>query len=321
VGRQEIRWGRADRFNPTDNLTPYDYLNPFSEGRLPVLAAKANLYIDRTGLEAAWVPFFTPTRLPLLDQRWFPRLVTSTTVPVGPSGQMVAADLSYQDGQITFPARRFENGQWGLRWNQLVPGAEFSISYFDGYDNIPFFRPTATVVSVVDQRPQILVTLNREYQRMHVPGADFATALGPVGIRGELAYLALDHTSPGNQDRLVFIVGLDRTWGDWFVNAQYTDQVGGGTLPAGVALFPNQGLRSTILYRVERTLGPSQSVGLRGAWGVRDGGVLLQPQYNVILSDAWRLKVGLTVFLGPRSSYLGEYRDNTNLEMQLRYTF
>ena len=43
LGTQQVRWGRADGFNPTDNVNPYDYSYPFSTQRLavPTSAARA----------------------------------------------------------------------------------------------------------------------------------------------------------------------------------------------------------------------------------------------------------------------------------------
>jgi hypothetical protein len=320
LGKQEIRWGRADGFNPTDNLVPYDYLNIVAEERIPVPAAKMDVYIGDTRLEAAWIPWFTPTRLPLLNQRWFPRLPTSTKAPLGPMGEEIDVALAFDDGRIDFPARTLRNGQWGVRWNQVVGGGEFSLSYFDGFDDLPVFRPTTAPQPLVAVRPQLLITLDREYHRMRVFGADYASALGPFGVRGELAYFDVESSAPLNRDRLVFVIGLDRTWGDWFAIVQYTDQIPARDVQDAL-VFPDQGLRSAILYRIERTLSGSQSIEIKGVIGVRDRDFLVQMGYNVALSDAWRLKAGITFLGGPRSSYLGQYRDNNYVNLQLRYSF
>ncbi len=320
LGKQEIRWGRADGFNPTDNLVPYDYLNVVAEERIPVPAVKADAYIGNTRLETAWIPWFTPTRLPLLHQRWFPRLPTSTKAPLGPMGEEIDVDLTFQDGRIDFPARTFSNGQWGVRWNQVLRGGEFSLSYFDGFDDFPLFRPTTELLPPVAVRPRLLVTLDREYHRMRVLGADFASELGPFGVRGELAYFDVEHTAPINRDRLTFVIGVDRTWGDWFAIVQYTDQIPARDVQ-GAPIFPDRGLRSSIVYRIERTLSAAQSIELKGAIGVREGDVLVQVGHSIALADAWRLKTGVTFLSGPQTSYLGQYRNNNYLNLQLRYSF
>jgi hypothetical protein len=164
----------------------------------------------------------------------------------------------------------------------------------------------------------MLISLGREYYRVRVAGADFASHLGPFGIRGEAAYF--DQTDPANRDHLLFVVGLDRSWGDWFAIVQYAGQRVSGNL-AGTALFPDLGLGSAMLYRIERTLGPSRSIEVKGAVRLRDGDFYLQPLYNVALANNWRLKIGATLFGGPRDAYLGQFRDNGHLTMQLRYTF
>jgi hypothetical protein len=129
-----------------------------------------------------------------------------------------------------------------------------------------------------------------------------------------------DQTDPGNRDHLLFVFGLDRTWGDWFVIVQYAGQKVSQSL-AGSAVFPDLGLRSTALLRVERNVGPSQSFEIKGALRLRDGDLVLQPCYSIALSNRWKLKVGATLFGGPREGFLGQYRDSSHLNLQLRYTF
>ena len=319
LGKQQIRWGRADGFNPTDNLIPYDYLDTFSDRRIAVPAVKADAYLARAHFEAAWVPFYTPTRLPLLGQRWFPRLPSSVRIVPAPGAGPVDVDLTYRDLGGPLPARTFGNGQWGVRYNQIVPSAEFSLSYLDGFDDIAFFRTVSTPVAPPAlQRPQALVDFHREYYRVKVAGADFASQIGPFAIRGEAAYF--DQTDPNNLDHLLFVIGLDKTWGDWFAIVQYAGQKVNGRVQ-NAAIFPDLGLRSTMIYRIERTLRPSRSIEIKGALRLRDGDFFVQPLYNVALSNKWRLKIGATIFAGALDSYLGQFRGNSHLNLQLIYTF
>jgi hypothetical protein len=118
-GKQQIRWGRADGFNPTDNIIPYDYLDTFADERLAVPSLKADVYFGRTNFEWVWVPFYTPTRLPILGQRWFPQLPKSAQ----------DFDLVYRDLEGPLPASTLGNGQWGLRYNQILSKREFSFSF------------------------------------------------------------------------------------------------------------------------------------------------------------------------------------------------
>ncbi len=326
LGKQEIRWGRADFFSPTDNVMPYDYLNIVTYNRIPVPAAKTDVYIGGAHVEAVWVPLFIPTRLPLLNQRWFPSFSPSGKAPLGPQGEDVDVDFAFRDGEVNFPARTLTNGQWGLRWNQQVRHAEFSLSYFDGFDDIASFRPTTSLLGG-GPRPLFLITLNREYHQVRVVGADGASALGPFGIRGEVAHFAYD--DPARRDRVTFVGGIDRTWEDWFAIVEYVDQITtssqrGTIFPGqrdGSLVFPDEGLRSMILYRIEWTINSFQSLEFRGAVGVRPGDEMVQFVYDKALSDQWRMKLIAALFGGPRTSYWGQYSDNGFLALELRYTF
>jgi hypothetical protein len=151
-----------------------------------------------------------------------------------------------------------------------------------------------------------------------VAGFDFASELGPLGVRGEAAYF--DQTDPNNLDHLLYVIGVDKTWGDWFAILQYADQIVNGRL-TGQALFPDLGFRSTLICRIERTLGPSRSVEIKSALRLRDGDYFLQSIYHVTLSNRWGLKVGAAVFSGDPNGYLGEFRDNSHINLQLTYSF
>jgi len=308
AGQQQIRWGRADGFNPTDNLVPYDYLDTFADQRLPVTAVKADLYVGRARFEAAWIPFVTPTRLPLPGQRWFPGSLPEP----GPLREITPV---FVNGTSVFPARTLGNGQVAVRWNQVVPRAEFSVSYFDGFDDLPFFSvgkiPEAGAGSPI-------LPLDRRYYRLQAAGADFASDLGPFGIRGETAYFNI--TDPSDRDHLLYVIGLDRAWGDWSAIIQYADQWLSAPLPE-TAVFPELAFRSTLTARIEKALGPSGSFEIKGAVRLRDGDFVVQPLYSLALRGDWRLKIGATIFGGPRDTYFGQFRDNMNLMLSLRYSF
>lgn len=64
VGRQVIRWGRADEVNPVDNFTPEnfkEYVNfDRADRKWPVLAAYLKqFFTDRISWEGIWIPFFS----------------------------------------------------------------------------------------------------------------------------------------------------------------------------------------------------------------------------------------------------------------------
>ena len=71
LGRQFIRWGKADILNPTDRFAPKDYLgNVVNQDFLGVVAARVTVDFGNDSLDLVWQPWFTPSRTPLLNQRW-----------------------------------------------------------------------------------------------------------------------------------------------------------------------------------------------------------------------------------------------------------
>jgi hypothetical protein len=123
VGRQFIRWGKADILNPTDRFAPKDYLsNVIEPDFLGVVAARITVEQGSNSYEAVWQPYFTPSRTPLLNQRW-------TVIPEQ------AAGISIEDDGARYPGR----SQFGARWNHVGSGYEYSLSFFDGYNYLPLF--------------------------------------------------------------------------------------------------------------------------------------------------------------------------------------
>ncbi len=121
VGKQFIRWGKVDILNPTDRFAPRDYLNVVDTEFLPVTGARATAQATaQDSFEVVWLPRFTPSRIPLLDQRW-------TALPAE------APLVRIVDGGAVLPA----GSQTGLRWSHVGNRAEYSLSFFDGFNHLP----------------------------------------------------------------------------------------------------------------------------------------------------------------------------------------
>src|SRR5262249_35429594 len=99
IGKQFIRWGNADILNPTDRFAPRDYLNVINTDLLPVIGGRAAVQFGTETVEAVWVPQLTPSRLPLINQRW-------TVLPPASEGFTII------DGGSVFP----KGSQVGARW-------------------------------------------------------------------------------------------------------------------------------------------------------------------------------------------------------------
>ncbi len=120
LGKQFIRWGKADVVNPTDRFAPRDFVNLVDTEFLAVTGARAVVQHRSETFEGVWLPRFTPSRVPLFDQRW-------TVLPAE------AAQVAIVDAGPELPG----GPQVGLRWGHVGGGFEYSLSFFDGFNYLP----------------------------------------------------------------------------------------------------------------------------------------------------------------------------------------
>lgn len=187
AGRQVEVWGRADRLNPTDNLSPRDFttLSTSDEDqRLGLAIARADLAIsDAIRLSAYWVPEFRPNEL-----------------------------LLRAPDDFATDRRNWDLKQFAAKLDKSGGAVDWSVSYYEGRDRIYDLAPQSSALAV-------------HYSRMRVYGADLATNLGPFGFRAEAAYF--DTKFDGVENPLVrrpefwAVAGLDRPFGgDTYINVQ-----------------------------------------------------------------------------------------------------
>ncbi|MDA3789708.1 MAG: AMIN domain-containing protein, partial [Desulfobacula sp.] len=74
IGRQIIRWGKADQISPVDTLNPQDmreFIIPeYEERKIPIWMADLNLFFDKFILEGVFIPFFEKSRMDYFGTDW-----------------------------------------------------------------------------------------------------------------------------------------------------------------------------------------------------------------------------------------------------------
>lgn len=70
AGKQFVRWGKTDILNPTDRFAPRDFLNVVDNDFLAITAARVLYGTQANTIEVVVSPRLTPSRVPLLDERW-----------------------------------------------------------------------------------------------------------------------------------------------------------------------------------------------------------------------------------------------------------
>jgi hypothetical protein len=295
IGKQFVRWGKADILNPTDRFAPRDFLEVTEDEFLAVIGARAQYSRGPHSIDLVWVPTFTPSRTPLIGRRW---------APVQPQTFGAAG---FRDLESVFPDR----SQYGARWNLLGPGFEFSWSYFDGFSHLPQFA----VLPVSDEP---LIALQRTYAPLRMAGADAAVPLRWFTVKGEIA--ALFTTSPTTDDVVLYVVQLERQSGELSVVAGYAGEVV-TERRSQLGFAPDRGLTRAFLGRAGYTINATSEISFEAAVRQNLDGVWITGEYSEAIGAHWRATVAGTGIAGDPRDFIGQYNRNSHVLATLRYSF
>lgn len=199
AGRQRIKWGTADKINPTDVINPYDAEDIWDFGRhLGSEAIDLKYYRNKWRFEAVWVPYFRKARLPLGEMKDvfmnygnIPSGIlvnVSDTLPLLPFGLHVNS-FSLSDNLPSSDLIR--SGSWSFKAGLQIFGFDFSLSYQYIRDGFPLPASTKIGIDSIDMifpfNAYLNTTTTLVYPRFHVAGLDLAGSIGNIGIWFEAA--------------------------------------------------------------------------------------------------------------------------------------
>jgi hypothetical protein len=293
LGRQFIRWGKADILNPTDRFAPKDYLgNVVNQDFLGVVAARVTVDFGNDSLDLVWQPWFTPSRTPLLNQRW-------TAVPEEAQG------VAIQDLGARYPG----GSQYGARWNHIGSGYEYSLCFFDGFNTLPLFDVKFDPLSNT-------VGLQRYYSELRLYGADAAVPLPWFTVKGEGAYFT--SSTPDTDQYALYVIQLERQVKEWSIVGGYAGEV---LTRAGNPLqfAPDRGFARAFTGHAGWTIDPNRSLAVEAV--VRGGGSFTRFEYSQTYGQHWRATAGFAWIRGNMTDFIGEYHRNSYASLAIRYSF
>lgn len=294
IGKQFIRWGRADIIYPTDRFAPRDYLNVIDSDLLPVIAARASIQFGSETLEAIWSPQLTPSRLPLPDQRW-------AVIPPE------AAGLTLVDGG----SANVDGAQYGGRWRHTGSRLETALSFFQGENHHPdieaHFQPQTAELAILRVHPSV---------RMY--GGDIAIPGRWLTLKGEAAFVI--STNETSDDYVLYVVEIERQIGEWLIDVGYAgEQVRESRVPRIFA--PDRSMARSIIGRAAYTLDPQRTFAIEGAARQNGDGFYGKIEYSQAMTNHWRLILTGVGLAGDPDDFLGQYRRNSHGAVTLRVTF
>jgi hypothetical protein len=304
AGKQFVRWGKADVLNPTDRFAPRDLLEVVDNYFLGVTALRATYERGPYTVDLVWVPLFTPSRMPLANSRWAPSEAAAHTAET--TAALPVADL----GSI-FPSR----SQVGIRWNHLASGFEYSLSFYDGFNNLPRIDIRAN--------PELRRTeVTRVYSPMRMAGADAAWPLRWFTLKGEAGYLWT--TDPFADDYGIYVVQLERQRGEWLFVGGYSGEfvTRNRALSATPVYAFDRGLSNTFLGRASYTIDPLRTLAFEGALRYDASGGWIKAEYSRTFGRHWRATTRADILAGaPGDPFFGRYRRNSSARLTVRYSY
>jgi hypothetical protein len=291
-GKQFIRWGKADILNPTDRFAPKDFLSVTDAEFLAVTAARAIYDTGTDSIDLVWQPRFTPSRTPLLNQRW-------TVLPAG------LENVPLNDLGSQFPGR----SSFGARWNHIGSGYECSASFYDGFNYLPLVQGQAAGVGI---------DVLRRYPALRLYGADAAVPLHWLTVKTEAAY----YTSPDHQqdEYVIYVIQFERQIRELSLVAGYAGDAVTAHSPA-LQFSPERGFARAVLAHAQYTIDVSKSLAVDAAIRQNGKGSWLRSEYSQAFGQHWRATAGFTWIRGEETDFLGQYHRNSFALLAIRYSF
>lgn len=304
VGQQIVVWGRADGFNPTNNITPMNMLvkSPDEDDkRLSNMLVRSYYNLNPVRFEFIWIPVYK-----------------SSTVPVEimplPAGVKLNSDTEEGFSNIS-------DGSFGGKIDLTLPSFGASISFFNGQATTPGIK-----LDLVNVQSPILLL---QPYRMNVIGCDFSTTLSALslGLRGEFAYrmpFEYDNNTYTPSPDFQYVLGIDREFGDLSLILQYfgrfVEDFEELTIPQDPAKmmgytiahknrlisFQTEEITHSAVFRPSWSLlHETLTLEALGSYNFTTEEIYIVPRVSYDITDALIFSVGGDIFAGPDATLYG----------------
>jgi hypothetical protein len=339
LGKQQVAWGQADGITILDRVNPFDlseyWLQDMVDLRIPLWMAnvKYSPKLNST-LQLLVVPDFeqstaAPPGAPLTFRSY-------TLYDSWKKGKNVVEDIQY-------PAKKFENSTFGVQWSDRIGDLDYTFNYLHGY-----YYSASTYTRLYNPAGNRYSFL-REFKQWNMYGTSFNktfTNPGPmkgITLRGDFAYYnrepvyyGVDGSSLGYHlwDNVFWLLGVDKYIATgWLASFQFAQYIMEDAKP-GVT---NRGVPQITLNRY--TYGPADQIENIFSFkltksfmhdrmkpeffwtGTDDNQGRISPKVTYEIKDNLWLTVGAHYFYGKVQDTNGQFRESSQVFMNVKYAF
>ncbi len=355
IGRQKAAWGKADGVDITNVLCPSD-MSSFAamtgdDSKLAVDALRISLSGNQFTADAWWIPFFTPSKLPINEGNSLRQFIVPASVDFPVSGNTVLT-LPVRIDNLKKPELAIWNGEYGLKLSGYFSAFDLSLYGFYGWEDTPMMDYTINYGTANPPYPALpnAILVSGEYERMAMFGADAALPVGETVIRLEAAFFPQRHfqktaekiieekmaaqikaamTGSTAEDvelsikrnQLSGLAGIDWMPSGWTITAQYYCDYVFGELDN---LEREDAYKHGATLSISKTvLNETMELSLSGLVGLNDFDSMISPSVSYSISDQISLGAEAFIFLpGPdEDGEYGAYEDLSSLCIKAKFSF
>jgi len=357
LGKQQVVWGQSDGIPILDRVNPFDlteyWLPDFVDLRIPLwminikYAPKINSVLQlliipdfeqSTSAPPAAPLSFRSYQLFQAFKDWWEG--PPTAIPFKPFSGTVNANIYY-------PAKKFKNSTFGVQWLDRIGELEYTLNFLYGY-----YYSARTYFEGAGGMGTIL-NYGRRFKLWRMYGGSFNrtfTEAGPlqgITLRGDFAYYNDEPVTYGNPDtgssggvhrwdNIFWLIGIDKYVAtNWLVSFQFSQYIMQEAKPGGVD--PNTGTPYVTFNAY--TYGPQDQVEnifslkimtdfmherlkseILWSW-TDDNQGRVSPKINYEIKDNLWLTTGIHYFYGNEYDTNGQFRDKSQVYLNITYTF
>lgn len=307
VGKQEVRWGKADGLPLLDLVNPHDtrefVLGDPNRTRIPLWMANIKRYWGDQSVQLIVSPELRGNRLPDAGSRFY----VQPDLPPGLNAQVKATDT---------PAQVPKNWELGLRWHDQIGSLELNGLVYRGWSNQPVLFTHMIAPTTVQVTPTLV--------RQTWYGASGDIPVGSVLWRFSMLYTPDEYrnfsqsgASPEQRRTGIWrgVLGMDWTPANWMLSTQLFHFQDKGK-PADLASPVGNYLSLLVQkYWMQRRL----STRLFSMMGLdaHDSWVTAQVRYK--LSGNYELALSVDALSGDTDGFFGRFGKQDRVVAEVKY--